>query len=54
MIPEGKDSFALFYTANQDLLGPPPDAHGIKLTPDAVGLVDVKLKRTAGKAQGQK
>ena len=45
LVPEGKDSFSLFYTANQDLLGIPPDSHGIKLTPGAMGLVDVKLKR---------
>ncbi len=43
LIAEGKDSFTLFYTANQDLVGVPPDAHGIKLTPGALGLVDVKL-----------
>lgn len=45
LIPEGKDSFTLFYTANQDLLGAPPDAHGIKMTPGAMGLVEVKLER---------
>lgn len=44
LVPEGKDLFTLFYTANQDLLGVPPDAHGIKLTPGALGLVEVKLK----------
>jgi hypothetical protein len=46
LVPEGKDSFTLFYTANQDLLGIPPDAQGIKLTPGALGLVEVKIKRT--------
>ena len=51
LIPEGQDSFTLFYTANQDLLGAPPDADGIKLTPAALGLVEVKLER--GKATGQ-
>jgi hypothetical protein len=46
LVPEGRDSFTLFYTANQDLLGVPPDAQGIRLTPGALGLVEVKLKRT--------
>ena len=46
LIEEGEDSFTLFYTANQDLLGVPPDPNGIKLTPGALGLVDVKLCRT--------
>lgn len=45
LIEEGKDSFTLFYTANQDLPGVPPDANGIKLTPGALGLVEVKLDR---------
>lgn len=49
LIPEGKDSFTLFYTANQDLLGVAPDPNGIKLTPGALGLVDVKLVRTVAK-----
>lgn len=49
LILEGKDSFTLFYTANQDLLGVPPDGHGIKLTPGALGLVDVKLVRRGKK-----
>ncbi len=44
LIPEGKDSFSLFYTANQDLLGAPPDPHGIRMTPGAMGLVSVKLE----------
>lgn len=48
LIVEGKNTFALFYTANQDLLGVPPDAHGIKMTPGAIGLVEVKLE--SGKA----
>jgi len=46
LVPEGQDSFTLFYTANQDLLGVPPDAAGIKLAPAALGLVDVKLERS--------
>jgi hypothetical protein len=51
LIVEGKNSFTLFYTANQDLLGVPPDANGIKMTPGAVGLVEVKLKSTKAAAQ---
>ena len=51
LIVEGRDSFTLFYTANQDLVGVPPDAHGIKMTPGAVGLVEVKLKSTKVAAQ---
>lgn len=49
LIPEG-NSFTLFYTANQDLLGVPPDAQGIKQAPGALGLVEVKLKRTEMKS----
>ena len=45
LIPEGRNSFTLFYTANQDLLGVPPDGQGTKLTPGALGLVEVKLER---------
>jgi len=44
LIPEGNDSFTLFYTANQDQLGAPTDQHGIKMTPGALGLVKVKLE----------
>jgi len=54
LIPEGKDSFTLFYTANQDLLGAPPDAHGIKMTPGAMGLVEVKLEKTGAKARDRR
>jgi hypothetical protein len=49
LIKEGKDSFTLFYTANQDLLGVPPDPNGIKLTPGALGLVEVRLDRIGGR-----
>jgi hypothetical protein len=45
LIEESKDSFTLFYTANQDLLGVPSDPNGIKLTPGALGLVEVRLDR---------
>jgi hypothetical protein len=51
LIPEGTDSFTLFYTANQDMLGIPPDAHGIKMAPGAVGLVTVKLERSGAQAR---
>jgi len=44
LIPERNDSFTLFYTANQDQLGAPTDQHGIKMTPGALGLVEVKLE----------
>jgi hypothetical protein len=50
LISGGKDSFTLFYTANQDLLGAPPDAHGIKMTPGAMGLVEVRLEKAGAKA----
>ena len=54
LIPEGKDSFSLFYTANQDLLGAPPDPHGIKLTPGAMGLVEVKLEKAGTKSRDRR
>ncbi len=53
VIPEGKDSFTLFYTANQDMLGAPPDAHGIKKTPGAIGLVAVKLEHPSAQARNE-
>lgn len=52
LIPEGKDSFTLFYTANQDLLGAVPDAYGIKMTPGAMGLVNVKLVQAQTNTRG--
>jgi len=54
LIPEGKDSFSLFYTANQDLLGAPPDPHGIKMTPGAMGLVEVKLEKAGAKSRDRR
>ncbi len=51
LIPEGDDLFTLFYTANQDLLGAPPDAYGIRMTPGAVGLVQVRLAKASAKAR---
>ena len=44
LIPEGNDSFTLFYTANQDQLGAPTGSQWIKMTPGALGLVEVKLE----------
>jgi hypothetical protein len=51
LIEEAKDTYTLFYTANQDMLGVLPDAHGISLTPGAMGLVEVKLERTKSNAR---
>ncbi|HLV86855.1 MAG TPA: hypothetical protein VKV39_07750 [Candidatus Sulfotelmatobacter sp.] len=45
LIPEGNDSFTLFYTANEKLSGAGPDANGINTTPGSLGLVDVRLIR---------
>lgn len=42
LIPEGKDSFTLFYTANEDQLGAPNASQWIKTTPGALGFVEVK------------
>jgi hypothetical protein len=50
LIPEGKDSFTLFYTANQDMLGAPRDASGIRMTPGAMGMVEVKLEQVKAEA----
>jgi hypothetical protein len=47
LIEEGKDTFTLFYTANETIAGSSADGYGITLTPAAVGLVEVKLKRAA-------
>ncbi len=47
LIAEGEDSFTLFYTGNQDLLGAVPNAYGIKRTPGALGLVEVKVEQAA-------
>jgi hypothetical protein len=46
LIAEGKDSFTLFYTANEKVQGMAPDVNGINLTPGAVGMVEVQLKKT--------
>jgi hypothetical protein len=45
LIPEGGDSFTLFYTANEKVSGAAPDGNGITMTPGSAGLVEVQLKR---------
>ena len=50
LVPEGGSLFTLFYTANQDLLGVPPDKHGIRMTPGALGMVEVKLEEARSNA----
>ncbi len=45
LIPEGKDSFTLFYTANEKIPGMKPDGNGIVTTPGSIGLVEVRLKK---------
>jgi hypothetical protein len=48
LIPEGKDSFTLFYTANEKVSGAEPDGNGINTTPGSMGMVEVQLKRSSG------
>lgn len=45
LVDEGNESFALFYSANEKVRGARADANGITLTPGAVGLVEVQMKR---------
>lgn len=45
LIPEGKDLFTLFYTANENVSGMRPDGNGITSTPGSIGLVEVQLKK---------
>ena len=45
LIPEDKDSFTLFYTANEKVSGMKPDGNGIITTPGSMGLVEVRLKK---------
>lgn len=47
LIPEGNDSFTLFYTANEDQLGAPKASHWIKTTPGSLGFVEVKRERAS-------
>jgi hypothetical protein len=44
LIPEGKNSFTLFYTANEKVPGMQPDGNGINKTPGSIGMVEVQLK----------
>jgi hypothetical protein len=45
LVPEGNDSFTLFYTANEKVSGMQPDGNGINTTPGSIGLVEVRWKR---------
>ena len=45
LVEEGKDRFTLFYTGNEKVEGTHADGYGITLTPAAVGMVEVELKR---------
>ena len=45
LIPESKDSFTLFYTANERVSGMKPDGNGIITTPGSMGLVEVRLTK---------
>lgn len=45
LIPEGNDSFTLFYTANEDQLGATSRPQWVQTTPGALGVVEVKLER---------
>jgi hypothetical protein len=47
LIPEGKDKFTLFYTANEKVSGMTPDGNGINTTPGSMGLVEVELKQSS-------
>jgi hypothetical protein len=48
LVEEGKDTFTLFYTGNEKIAGTHADGYGITLTPAAVGMVEVALKRAGG------
>ncbi len=52
LIPEGKDSFTLFYTANEKVPGMRPDGNGINTAPGSVGLVEVELKKARARSAG--
>jgi hypothetical protein len=47
LIPEGGDSFTLFYTANEKVSGMQPDGNGINTTPGSMGLVEVEWKKAS-------
>ena len=46
LIAEGKDSFTLFYTANEKVPGTAADVNGINLTPGAMGMVELQLRKS--------
>jgi hypothetical protein len=54
LIPEGKDSFTLFYTANEKVAGMEPDRNGINTTPGSMGLVTIQLKKSHAASAGSK
>jgi hypothetical protein len=45
LIFEGKDSFTLFYTANEKVSGAGADGNGIVSTPGSMGLVEVRWNK---------
>ncbi len=47
LIPEAKNSFTLFYTANEKVSGMQPDGNGINTTPGSMGMVEVQIKPAA-------
>ena len=52
LIPEGKNSFTLFYTANEKVSGMEPDGNGITTTPGSMGLVEVQWKKVHAASAG--
>lgn len=52
LIPEGGDSFTLFYTANEKVSGMQPDGNGINTTPGSMGLVEVQWKKAQAASLG--
>jgi len=54
LVEEGKDTFTLFYTANEKVDGTRADGYGITLTPGAMGMVEVTLKRGGGAVSAAK
>jgi len=52
LIDEGKDSFTLFYTANEKVSGMGADVNGINTTPGSMGLVEVQWKKAAKLSAG--
>lgn len=54
LIPEGKNSFTLFYTANEKVSGMEPDGNGITTTPGSMGLVEVQWKKVPAASAGGK